>query len=252
MPSGRLELPRTRHWYLKPGRLPIPPGGQIRLEWNERESNPSLKSSFWRFFSPSTAEAPHVPVYRIFKVQVECLGSRERNPKPVTRRYETNRSTLNHPLTITRFGARVKGANRLFQAVNRPFVALARKYTAVRALEQQLHQIRRVRAKWDCRQVCVRGEALGSLEVFKRWPLILDPYHGFHDICASFHLCGCDSVVHVSSPWSSIFPNKTPVPLLFSFAPPHLCRTVSTVKANGGHMSVSRTGNHRSSIRYFD
>ena len=233
MPSGRLELPRTRHWYLKPGRLPIPPGGQIRLEWNERESNPSLKSSFWRFFSPSTAKAPHVPVYRIFKVRGEAF--------------------LNHPLTITRFWARVKGANRPFQAVNRPFVALARKYTAVRALEQQLHQIRRVQAKWDCRQVCVRGEALGSLEVFKSWPLILDPCYGFHDICASFHLCGCDSVVHMRGVWTgSILPDKTPVPLLFSFAPPHLCRAVSTVKANGGQMSVSRTGNHRSSIRYFD
>ncbi len=88
-PPGDLNPHSRSHWNLNPARLPIPPGGQIRLEWNERESNPSLKSSFWRFFSPSTAKAPHVPVYRIFKVRGEAF--------------------LNHPLTIAPFAPEVKG-----------------------------------------------------------------------------------------------------------------------------------------------
>jgi hypothetical protein len=68
--------------------------------------------------------------------------------------------SLNHPLTIARFAREVKGANRPFQAVNRPFGPLARRYTEFQGLEQQLHQIRKDRAKQDCQRVCVQGETL--------------------------------------------------------------------------------------------
>ena len=168
-------------------------------------------------------------VVSIFKVQVECLDPHERISKLETRRCETNRTSLNHLYSIAFLGVPVKGGKPAI----RVGIPSGEFYTTHEIVVSFLPKISRnysflkSHKLEECSILLERAYQTDLvspiiLKIFKSGPSIFGPNNCLNHICSSFHFGRSTSGVHMCAPTRTIFPNKHPVPFLFSLAPPNL------------------------------